>query len=155
MLVSISESEYGELSEEFGKAVRQINAGGRQVEVLEELAEKNPSLLFRRVLWQIVNGMKAGSDMSGVLREVINSLSEQQMIQIQNYGSQLNPIAMFYMLAAVIVPSLSITFIIILSAFISISEFGTKTLFWGLYGTIFFIQIMFIGVIKSKRPNLL
>ncbi len=155
ILINISDGDYGELSKEFGKAVKEINAGNDQVEVLESLAEKNPSLLFRRVIWQIVNGMKAGSDMASVVREAIDTVSEQQLIQIQNYGSQLNPIAMFYMLAAVIVPSLSITFIIILSSFISVSEEGTKMIFWGLFGFVVFIQLMFMGVIRSKRPNLI
>ncbi len=155
ILVNISKGDYGDLSNEFGKAVKQINTGRPQVEALEELASENPSPLFRRAVWQIVNSMKAGSDLSSVINDIINDLSEEQLIQIQNYGSQLNPLAMFYMLVAVIAPSLSITFIIIISSFIALSEGATKMALWGLLVFIIFLQIIFLGMIKSRRPHLL
>jgi len=155
ILTNIASGDYGELSKEFDKAVRDINAGRSQIDALEEMASDNPSILFRRAVWQIVNGMKAGAEMRNVMAEIINSLGEQQLIQIQNYGSQLSPLAMFYMLAAVIVPSLSVTFVIVLSSFMSLSPALTKTILWALLGLVIFMQIMFLGVIKSRRPNLL
>jgi len=154
-LVNISKEEYGEISKEFGNAVRKINAGGSQSEVLDELASINPSMLFRRGIWQLVNGIKSGSDIGGVINEVLTLLSEEQVLQIQKYGSQLNPLAMFYMLGVVIGPSLGMTFMIILSSFIGLDEFGIKIMFWGLYAVVFFFQVMFMGIIKAKRPNLL
>jgi len=154
ILVNISKGNYGEVSKEFGKAIKEMNAGKPQLEALEDIATKNPSLFFRRAIWQIINGMKSGADISNVMEEVIRLLSEEQVIQIQNYGSQLNPLAMFYMLIAVIIPSLSITFLIILSSFIAMSEEATKMLFFGLYGAVLFLQIIFLGIIKSRRPNL-
>jgi len=155
ILVSISMGDYREVSEEIGKAVREINAGKAQVDALEEIATTNPSLLFRRALWQVVNGMKSGSDMAGVINECITAIAEEQVLQIQRYGGQLNPLAMFYMLIAVIVPALSMTFLIMMSSFMSLNDFGLKLLFWGLFGVVTFFQLMFLGVIKSRRPNLL
>ena len=137
------------------KAVKEINTGKSQIEVLDELAAKNPSLFFRRAIWQIVNGMKAGSNMTSVMKSLLEALSEEQVLQIQKYGSQLSPLAMFYMLVSVIVPALGITFIIVLSSFISTSPTLTKMIFYGLYGFIVFSQIMFLGLLKSRRPNLL
>ena len=155
ILVNVSKSDYGAVSVEFSKAVREINTGRHQIEVLEEMATKNPSVYFRRAVWQIVNGMKSGADMSDVITEVISALSEEQVIQIQRYGSQLNPLAMFYMLVAVILPALGTTFLIIISSFIALSAEMTKIVFWGLYASVLFFQIMFMGIIKTKRPNLL
>jgi len=155
ILSNLALGNYGELSKEFEKAVRDINSGKNQADALEELATNNPSVLFRRAVWQIANGMKAGADMSIVMEEIMDALGEHQMIQIQNYGAQLSPLAMFYMLGAVIVPSLSVTFIIILSSFISLSSSATKMAFWTLLVIVVFVQIMFLGVIKSRRPNLL
>jgi len=155
ILVNISKSDYGEISEEFSKIVKEINAGKPQIESLEEMAAINPSIFFRRAVWQLINGMKSGADMSSVINEIINLLSEEQILQIQRYGSQLSPLAMFYMLMVVIVPSLGITFLIVISSFISLSEFAIKLVFWCLYGIVIFFQIMFMGMIKSKRPNLL
>lgn len=154
ILVNISNSNYSEVSKEFKKSVKEINTGTPQIESLESLIAYNPSLFFRRVIWQIVNGMKSGSDMADVIQQNISSLSEQQLIQIQNYGSQLNPLAMFYMLIAVILPSLGITLLIILISFLNLQEYLIKVLFSGLYIFVLFFQIMFIGLIKTRRPNL-
>ena len=114
ILINISSSDYGELSIEFKKAVKKINAGSPQLDVLEEMGEKNPSLFFRRALWQISNGMRAGGDISVVIRESVRSLSEDQVIQVQNYGNKLNPTIVFYMLISVIIHALSITLLKIL-----------------------------------------
>jgi len=155
VLVNISDSDYGELSEEFKKAVKKINAGSPEQEVLEELSEKNTSVFFKRTLWQISNGLNAGSDMTFVIRDSIKSLNEEQMIQIQNYGNKLNPLMVFYMLIAVIVPSLSVTFLTIISSMINLPEFTTTLAFISLFVLVVFIQIMFLGLIKSRRPSLL
>lgn len=155
ILVNISSSDYGELSSEFKKAVKRINAGYPEIEVLEELGEKNPSMFFRRTLWQISNGMRAGSDISIIIKESIKSLNEEQLIQIQKYGNKLNPLIMFYMLISVIIPALSVTFLTIISSLINLEESTTQFLFIGLLVFIVIIQVMFLGVIKSLRPSLI
>jgi len=155
VLVNISAADYGELSVEFKKAVRKINAGSPEQEVLESLSKRNPSKFFKRTLWQISNGMNAGSDMTFVIGDSIKSLNEEQMIQIQNYGNKLNPLIVFYMLIAVIIPALSITFLTIISSMINLPETTTMILFIGLFVFVILIQIMFLGLIKSKRPSLL
>lgn len=151
----IANGNYGEISREFSIAVREISAGKPQSDAIKDLTANNPSMFFRRAMWQLANGMKAGSDVSNVLEEIINTTSEEQLVQIRTYGSQLNPIAMFYMLLTVIIPSLSVTFMIILSALLSLSSELTTLLFWGLFGFVFFMQIMFLGLIKTKRPTLM
>ena len=154
-IATISDSDYGEVSEQFKIAVRKINAGRPEIDVLEDLARNNPSFHFRRTLWQIANGLKTGSDMGDVIKLSIENLSEEQLIQIQQYGSQLNPLAMFYMMVAVILPSLGVTFILVISSFVSLTTGLTKLIFWGLLVVVFFFQLMFLGIIKTRRPNLL
>ncbi len=153
-IATISDSNYGEVAKQFKMAVRKINAGEPQINALEELARNNPSFHFRRTLWQIANGIKTGSDMGSVIKLSIDNLSEEQLIQIQQYGAQLNPLAMFYMMIAVIVPALGVTFVLVISSFVNLSADLTKLIFWGLLIVVFFFQLMFIGVLKTRRPNL-
>lgn len=155
VMVNISAADYGELSEEFKRAVQKINAGSPEQEVLEDLSKRNPSPYFKRTLWQISNGMNAGSDMSIVVKDSMKALSEEQNIQLQDYGNRLNPLMVFYMLAAVIVPSLSVTFLTILSSMVNLPKSTTQYMFIGLMVFVLFIQIMFLGLIKSKRPSLI
>ncbi|MDO8508747.1 MAG: type II secretion system F family protein [Nanoarchaeota archaeon] len=155
ILVNISSSDYGELSEEFKKAVRKINAGLPQVEVLEQLGEGNSSIFFKRTLWQLSNGMRAGSDISIVIQESIKTLNEEQVIQIQNYGNKLNPLIMFYMLISVIMPALSLTFLIIIASMLGLEGSLINLLFIGIFVAVVIMQVMFLGMIKSIRPSLI
>ncbi len=150
-LVGVS-SGYEELSGEFMKIVKNINAGKSQIESLNEASERNPSLYFRRALWQIVNAIKAGSDIGKTLEVITENLSEEQLNQIKSYGQELNPWTMLYMIVAVIAPSLGVTFLIILSSFsgINIPEILFPAILLGL----FVFQVFFIGFIKSKRPSM-
>jgi hypothetical protein len=62
---------------------------------------------------------------------------------------------MFYMLISVIAPALSVTFMTILSSMISLPKNMTIMAFLGLFVLVVLIQIMFLGIIKSKRPSLM
>jgi len=155
ILINISNSDYGEVSEEFKKITKEINSGVSQIEAIEKYGKLNTSEYFRRVLWQISNGMRAGSDINSVIKESIKTLSAEQTIQIQSYGSKLNPIIMFYMLITVILPSLGITFFIIISSLLNIPEKIVQLVFFFIFTLVIFMQIMFLGVIKSRRPSLL
>ncbi len=155
ILTNISMSDYGELSKEFKKAVRRIGAGDPEAEVLADISAKSHSVFFKRTLWQISNGLNAGSDMSSIIRENIRTLNEEQMIQIQDYGNKLNPLIMMYMLISVIVPALSVSFMTVIASMIGLEKNLTMGLFLGLFVFVVFFQIMFLGMIKSKRPSLL
>jgi pilus assembly protein TadC len=155
IIVNISASDYGMLSYEFSKAAKKINAGLPELEVLENIGEENSSIFFRRTLWQLSNGMRSGSDISIIIKDSIRSLNEEQMIQIQNYGNKLNPMIMFYMLVSVILPALSITFLTVISSLVNLPQSATVLLFIGLFVGVIFVQVSFVGLIRSLRPSLL
>lgn len=154
ILVNISSSGYGQLSLEFKKAVKRINAGLPQLEVIEDMGKKNHSILFRKALWQISNGMKAGSNINEVVKDIIHSLNEEQYLQVQTYGNKLNPLIMFYMLISIILPALAITFLTIISSVVNMPESITIGMFVGLYVMSILVQIMFLGAIRTAKPSL-
>lgn len=154
ILVNLSSSNYGQLSLEFKKAVKKINAGFPQIEVIDEMGKKNHSMLFRKALWQISNGMKAGSNITEVVKDIIHSLNEEQYLQLQTYGNKLNPLVMFYMLISIILPALAITFLTIISSVVNLPEAATIGMFVGLYVMSILIQIMFLGAIRTAKPSL-
>ena len=142
---------YGEISREFEKIVKEVKGGKDLSVALEESSVRNPSSYYRRVIWQLANANRAGGNIGIVLKEVVEFLSEEQKIMIKNYGSQLNPLALFYMLTCVIGPTMGIILLSIATtlADISINEFTLSVIL------IFLVvaQIMFIGIIKSRRPT--
>ncbi len=150
-MVGISEG-YGEVSGEFRKIVKEINSGIPQTKALDSASKRNPSLYFRRSVWQIVNALRAGSDIAGALEAIVVSLTEEQKIAIRRYGQELNPYTMMYMLIAVIIPSLGITFIIILSSLAGMVI--PKIIFPLIIMVLSFFQFFYMGLIKTKRPSM-
>ncbi|MBI2675306.1 MAG: type II secretion system F family protein [Candidatus Aenigmarchaeota archaeon] len=150
-MVSISMADYGVLSAEFRKAVKQINTGMSEIEALERLTRSNPSLYFRRVMWQLLNALKTGSDIGVTLNEIVDSIIVDQKAEIKKYGSQLNPLALMYMLLVVIFPTLGIVFLLIMTGFVG-NVINIQFVLMMVIGFLILFQFIFIGIIKSKRP---
>lgn len=151
-MIGIANSNYGSVSEEFKKTVKEIESGKAMSDALEEMALRNPSEYFREAAWQIINSMKAGTDISRTLKSSVDSLSREQMVEIKSYGAELNPLALVYMMLSVVIPTLGITFLIILSSFLKINI--SKETFYGILGILALFQFFFIGIIKTRRPSL-
>jgi flagellar protein FlaJ len=150
-LIGVSE-EYGEISEEFKIIVTEINAGLSEIEAFQRASLRNPSLHFRRSLWQLTNAMKAGSDISSAVESIVKNMVAEQIVEIRRYGQELNPFTLMYMLFSVIMPTLGITFLIILSSFsgLNIPEylFALIVMFLGMF------QYFYMGIIKTKRSTM-
>ena len=153
--ISIATGNYGQISNEFKIVIEKSWSGKPVIDTLEELAIRNPSMYFRRAIWQLVNAMRSGSDIGENLECVLNALSKEQMVQIKEYKSVLNPLAMMYMMIAVIMPSLGITVMIVISTFPGMGRLGDKSTFWMLLGAVVIMQFFFMNIIRSKRPNLI
>lgn len=149
--VSVSKGDYGQLSKVFERTIDEINTGKSEIEALETLARENPSLYFRRVLWQMVNALKSGADVSTTIKEIVENLAVDQTMSIKKYGAQLNPIAMLYMVFCVIMPTLGITFLLALGSLVGLS-INLEYVLLGILGFLVLFQFMLVGMIKSKRP---
>ncbi|WP_414836913.1 type II secretion system F family protein [Candidatus Nanohalococcus occultus] len=149
-MVSVSE-DYGEASNEFNRIVKDINGGKPQVKALEDSILRNPSTQYRRAIWQMINALKSGTDMSNTLDTLVESMVKQQKLAVKRYGKELNPYVLMYLMIAVIVPSLGVTFMIVLSTFTGMG-IGRFMFFQIIAGLILF-QIFFLNFVKSKRPE--
>lgn len=116
-MTMVARGDYGAISTEFQKAIDEINTGTPEQEALEALGERNPSPYLRKAIWQIVNGMNAGADISDVLGETVRSMIREQNLAITKYGSQLRVLSLMYMMIGVIMPALGVTLLIILFTF--------------------------------------
>jgi archaeal flagellar protein FlaJ len=135
----------------FSDIVNKIDLGTPIEEALNEAVEFTPSSRFRKILWQIINSQHTGADMAQALKSVVNQITKEQLIEIQEYGKKLNPLAMFYMILAVILPSIGITMFIILSTFLELNLELPLLLFISFF--LGFVQFMFLAIIRSSRPS--
>lgn len=149
-LTIVSQGSYGHVSRDIQTIVEKINTGVPADEAMEVLAISTPSEHFQNALWQIINTSKSGANVEGVLRSLIHNLVAEQRSTIQKYSHELNVLTLIYMLAAVAIPTIVITLMIILNAFIlaGISEL----MFYIFISVSFFVQLAIIGMLKSRRP---
>jgi len=109
-----------------------------------------PSPNLRRVLWQILNSIKTGATVERSLNQIVDQIVREQQIAVKEYGKKLNPLAMFYMMISIILPSIGTTMLVVLATFIGLNI--TMPLFVMLAGLIAFVQFMFLSIIRSARP---
>ena len=134
----------------FKEIIDNVNIGTSMEDALGEAAENVPSPDLRKIFWQILNSMRTGTDVTNSLNSVIDQITREQQIMVKEYGRKLNPLAMFYMMTAVILPSLGMVLVMILSTFMGLQL--PLSILLILTAGLGFIQLMFVNMIKSSRP---
>jgi len=148
-MVNVSKN-YEIIGRYFKEITDKVDLGTSMEDALNEAVEFIPSNDFRKILWQIINSIRTGSDVAKSLYSVMEQITKDQITEVNKYGKKLNPLAMFYMIVAVILPSLGITMLIILSSFIQFEL--SLTILLSLAGFLGFVQFMFIAMVKFSRP---
>ena len=134
----------------FTEIINKVNVGTAIEDAITEAIETSPSDSITKILWQISNSLRTGSDIAEPLNTVVETLIKEQQIMVNEYGRKLNPLAMFYMLMAIIMPSLGVTMLTIISIFVGIQlNIGILLVIAGVVG---FMQFMFITMVNSIRP---
>jgi len=152
-IVHVANGGYGECSQEFIQVIKKVESGSSVIRALDEVGMHTASPFLRRIIWQIVNSMYAGSDVSLALKAISNDLTKDKETRIKAYGQEMNLWSLMYMLMVIVLPSQGITLLIILSTLIDIFGAIDKNLiFGGIVCFMFMFQFMLIGIIKNKRP---
>lgn len=134
----------------FQEIVEKVNLGTSLEEAINETIEITASSDLRRILWQILNSLRTGSNVNKSLGSALSQIVEEQQIAVKEYGRKLNPLAMFYMMIAIIVPSLGITMLVIMASFIGLElDLFLLIVIAVLIG---FMQFMFMAIIRTNRP---
>ncbi len=149
-MLSISR-DYGEVSREFAKIAERVNAGVPTDMAMHDVSEDNPSMAFKRVMLQLINSIRSGSDVAKALESVLDQISREQITEMKAYGQKLNPIGMFYMIFGIIMPSLGIAIGIIMFSFLSVSV--TNVMLYSVLFVVLILQYIFLTIIESQKPD--
>ena len=141
---------YDAIGRQFSDILNLVNLGTSLEDAIEQVSERTPSMALRKVLWQILNSLKTGADIGASLDAAVAQITREQMIEVSEYGRKLNPIAMFYMILAVILPSIGISIAVLVSNFLDLPLDLVSLL--ALTGFLAFMQFMFLQMIKGMRP---
>lgn len=149
-LMEASQS-YGVANTYFKQIVKNIELGTPLEKALDMASDECPSNKMRRVIFQISNALKIGIDVTQNLEAVLEEIAYEQLIEIQRYGKKLNSLTLFYMLLAVVVPSLGMTMFIVVAGLVSLNL--TSSTFFIFAFFLFLIELVFLSLFKSIRPN--
>ena len=130
--------------------VDDIGTGSTIEDALNNAMIYSPSDKLRKILFHINNALQLGIDVTKPLESVLEEITREDELEIKKYGKKLNTLVIFYMLAAVILPSLGVAIFIVIASFVSF-PIGLN----GLLVLVFFIVILefiFIALFKSIRP---
>jgi flagellar protein FlaJ len=149
---NIAKGGYGECSKLCDEIVREVQSGRSITRVLDEFGMLSPSEYLRRALWQIVNAVKTGSNVTTALKAISNDIRQEKENRIKMYGQELNLWGLIYMMVVVIMPSMGVTLLVILSSFLG-GKVINENLFWVILIGVILFQIVFISIIRGKRPT--
>ncbi len=150
-MVNVSKSDYGVVSKEFGEVVRDISSGESEPKALEKLALKTKSEHLKKTCWQLLNSIRSGASVQGSLQSIVNVLTREQERAIKNYAAELNMWILMYLLLAAAIPTLGVTFLVILSSMGGASV-GPEHIVTIVIGA-FVIQVILIGFVKNRVPK--
>lgn len=149
-MLSVSNS-YKIIGKYFKEILNRVQIGTSMSDAINEAIEITPSQNFRKLLWQVFNSLKTGADLATALSSTLDQISTEQVITAKEYGRKLNPLVMFYMVVAVIFPSIGIIMLLVFSMF-----FGLKVSLGLLLIIAFFVaftQFIFLTIIQQQRPS--
>lgn len=149
-IVDASQS-YGIASKYFKELVDDINMGTPIEQALDNAQRYSPSAKYRRILFQISNAIKIGIDVSEPLSNTLDEISQEQLIEIQRYGKKLNSLTLFYMLLAVVIPSIGVAMFSVVGSLIGFGGDIAQNMFYIVLALLVILQLIFISIFKSAR----
>ena len=140
--------------DEIGKYLRdvivRVQLGSSFEQSLNEAVELVPSESFRILLWQVINHLQTGTDITHSLEVLVNEIVENQKIEFKKYGKKLNVLSLFYMIVAIIMPTIGFAIVSAALLFIGVEmNIGIILGFWVLFTV---MQLMFLAVSGGNRP---
>ncbi|MBU0471380.1 MAG: type II secretion system F family protein [Nanoarchaeota archaeon] len=142
---------YGVASKYFQSIIHEIDIGTPLEESLDKAIKYCPSSRMKKILFQITNALKIGIDVTQSLEAALDQVAEEQLIEIQRYGKKLSSVTMFYMLGAVVMPSLGLTMFVVVASMMNIE--ANMALFSVLTFFLILLEFIFMTVFRSIRPN--
>ena len=148
-LIDASHS-YGVASKYFKELVDDINMGTSIERALENAMRYSPSARYSKILFQVSNALKIGIDVTESLDNTLDEISQEQLLEIERYGKKLNSLSIFYMLLAVVMPSIGVAMFAVIGSLIGLSEIAQK-LFLVILLLLAIMQIIFVSIFKNAR----
>ena len=147
-LIGVSKS-YGAAGKAFREIVQDIQFGTSMENAIDNAIKYNPCKDLTRILWELSNSIKTGTDINKTLTSILEQISKEYILEIEKYGKKLNSLALFYMLLAVVMPSLGMAMFVVIGGLVGIPI--ERNIFLVVASFLVIIQFIFMSIFKTTR----
>lgn len=149
---SISKSDYGVLSEEFQRAIMEIERGATVEESFERMNLRIESPGLKKAARQIISTLRTGGNLANTLKIIAEEVANDMRMKLKDYIQILNTLALMYMFAVVIAPVLITTLMIAMGIAMQGLPMPPE-LMWLLYFAFFGVSLYMSVMVKRFEPK--
>jgi pilus assembly protein TadC len=149
---SVSVSDYGVLSEEFKKAILEIERGATIEEAFERMNIRIDSQGLKKASRQIASTLRTGGNLANTLKIIAEEVATEMRMKLKDFIQVLNTFSLMYMFITVVAPVLITTLVIAMG----IAMQGlpiTADIMWLLYVAFFGVAIYLSFMVKKFEPK--
>jgi len=152
-ITSISQADYGALSEELGRVIRDMHTGMSTEEALATMDRKVDSEPLRRAIRQIQRTLRTGGDLANILKLLADETAFEMRMKLRDYTQSLNMLSMMYMFASAVIPAMLLVTIAVGSSMggVVLTPTSAAVLFLVILPVMLFYFVM---MIKRFEPRL-
>ncbi len=149
---SVSMSDYGVLSEEFKRAIMEIERGATVEEAFERMNLRVESAGLKKASRQIISTLRTGGNLANTLKIIAEEVSTEMRMKLKDFIQTLNTFSLMYMFVVIVAPVLITTLVIAIG--IAMKSLPLQPPMMGmLYGLFFGVSIYLSFMIKRFEPK--
>jgi pilus assembly protein TadC len=149
---SVSVSDYGVLSEEFKKAILEIERGATIEEAFERMNIRIDSPGLKKATRQIASTLRTGGNLANTLKIIAEEVATEMRMKLKDFIQVLNTFALMYMFITVVAPVLITTLVIAMGIAMKGLPLSADVM-WILYVAFFGVAIYLSFMVKRFEPK--
>ena len=147
-LVTIKDADYGTFSHELNRVLEEVKYGKSTEDSLLEMSKRVKSEGLTRAVQQLIGTLRVGGNLANSLDIIAQDISFDMQIKLKEYSQKLNSFILIYTFIAILAPVISL--IMLMASSTVMGDLISTNLLMLLYGAIFPMIVMFMGVFMKK-----
>ncbi|WP_456474125.1 type II secretion system F family protein [Candidatus Pyrohabitans sp.] len=149
---SVAQSGYGVLSEEFRRAIQEIERGATIEEAYDRMNLRIDSPGLKKASRQIISTLRTGGNLANTLKIIAEEVATEMRMKLKDYIQILNTFSLMYMFAIVVAPVLITTLVIAMGIAMKGLPISANVM-WMLYFAFFGVGIYMSFMVKRFEPK--
>jgi len=101
---ALASADYGLLSEEFARTINEIEEGVDTSVALKHMALRTQSRPLKTALMHIIRAMRIGGNLSNIMNEIADEVSDDLKNRINTFAQQMNFFAVIFIFIGIVLP---------------------------------------------------